>query len=131
MKRSRKAIAKGKIVHELDGLVRQFVFARDGNMCVVCKKPSPTLQAAHILPKGRVPLLRFEPYNIMTMCLYHHLHWWHKDVLEAYNWFDATYPGKMENLQIMARTAPRLDMKLLRIVLQKEVEALGAEKLNG
>jgi hypothetical protein len=124
MKRSRKAIAKAKEYAELDGYVRKIVFARDGNVCVVCGKPSPTLQAAHILPKGRYPRLRFDPFNVLAMCFHDHMARWHKDPMWAAAWMEGRYPGRYDLLLFMARSAAKIDVKLLRIVLQAEVAAL-------
>ncbi len=122
MRRSPKALAKNRIVRELDGYVRQIVFARDGNKCVFDGSVS-FLQACHVLPKGRCPRLRYEPFNVVCGCAGCHLRW-HSDPRFMLAEFDRLFPGRYEQLEIMNRTAPKLDTKLLRIVLSREAAAL-------
>jgi 5-methylcytosine-specific restriction endonuclease McrA len=120
---SKKARTKRSIVSELDVLVRKLVLARDGYKCVRCNKTG-VLQASHILSKGRYSRLRFELMNVLSLCIGCHLYFWHKSPLEAFRWFDQKYPGRMQQLEIMAATAGKVDMKLLRLCLRKEVERL-------
>jgi len=51
------------------------------------------LQASHVYPTGSWPLLSLYPPNCITLCLRHHLYWWHKSPLEAMPWFRAKYAG--------------------------------------
>lgn len=124
IKISKKAKARRSIVSELDVLCRQLVLARDGHKCVRCGKEGVTQQSAHVLSKGRYARLRFELLNLMTLCVGCHIFFWHKSPIEAFRWFEQKYPGRREQLEIMAATAGKLDMKLLRLCLRKEVAAL-------
>lgn len=121
---SPKAKARKSIIKELDWLLRLLVLSRDGHKCVRCEKEWGTLQSAHVLSKGRYSRLRFELLNLMTLCVGCHLYFWHKSPLEAFRWFEQKYPGRREQLEIMAATAGKIDMKLLRLCLRKEVEKL-------
>jgi hypothetical protein len=120
---SDKAKERSRKNAELDGLVKRLVLARDGNACVRCGKKI-LLQAAHILPKGRYPRLRFETLNILTLCVYDHLFWAHKNPIEFTQWLEEKYPGRIQTLQEMAATARKVDMKELLIGLKLEVKAL-------
>lgn len=120
---SGKAKTRRKLVSELDGLVRTLVFARDGHQCVRCGKTA-NLQAAHIFPKGHYPRLRFDLLNVLTLCVGCHLYCCHKDPLGFSAWLDEKYPLRRNQLQVIAATAMRVDMKLLRVGLRYEVEHL-------
>lgn len=110
---------KRRMMQELDLLVRERVLVRDRHRCVKCGK-SERLQAAHILPKGRYPRLRFEAKNILTLCVGCHLYWAHKDPITFVAWLGDKYPGLLEQLQEWAATAAKVDMKLLLTVLRAE-----------
>lgn len=116
----RSRITKGKraMEKELDGLLRNFVLARALFSCEWCKKRDLPLFSSHVLPKGAYPRLRFEPYNLMSLCYACHMgnKGWHKDIMGAREWFDKEYPGRYQDLQIAARNAPKIDLKLLLTV---------------
>lgn len=120
---SKKAKAKRALTSELDVLVRELVLARDGYKCVRCGS-TKKLQASHVLSKGRYQRLRFDLLNVVTMCLACHFFFWHKSPLEAFRWFDQKYPGRHELLEIMAATAGKQDLQMLRLCLRIEVDEL-------
>lgn len=117
MKRSPKAVAKAKEVAYLASLVKKIVLARDGYRCWYCGGKED-LQAAHILSVGASNRLRFEPFNVVTMCLKDHIFGWHRDPAKYIVALEVKFPGRYDALQIMARTAPKIDYKLLKIVLE-------------
>lgn len=119
----RKRSKKNSIVPVLDGLVRTLIIARDGGCCVKCGGDN-VLQAAHILPKSHYPRLRYELWNVLTMCKRCHIFWAHKDPIGFIEWLDLKYPGRRQELLIMQATARKLDLKELRIALQIEVKNL-------
>ena len=119
----RKRSKKQPLVSECDQLVRTLVLHRDGHRCVRCGG-SRKLQAAHLKTKGRYGRIRFELLNVITLCEACHIFWWHRETLEAAEWLEQKYPGRIELLRMMAATAGRIDMKLLRIGLQIEVNNL-------
>lgn len=107
------------LVKRLNDLIRPHIFERDGNACVFCGGTT-RLAMAHVLPKGTYRRLEFEPDNIMTMDYKCHLGngSWHKDPKKWAKLFDEKYPGRHERLQIAARCAPKVDLKLLILVWQ-------------
>ena len=122
VKRSAKSRAKAKEYAELTGYVRQIRLARDENKCVFCGS-TKQLQLMHLLSVGAHPRLRFDPFNTRIGCYACHLgtRGWHKD--SAPYWAKLP-PGLLEQLEIMSRMAPKIDVALLRIILQAEVAAL-------
>lgn len=47
--------------------------------------------------------------NIIRLCFRCHFHWWHKNPLEAGDWFDEKWPGRKERLYENARNNPKRD----------------------
>jgi len=123
IRRSKKASARKKLISEADQLVRKLVLARDGYACVRCNKSS-VLQAAHILPKGHYPRMRFELLNVLSLDVGCHLFFAHKDPTGFTAWLGEKYPGRIEQLRIMAATARKIDMPELLLCLRKEVSEL-------
>lgn len=121
--RPRTKSDKYYLVRECDQLVSKIVRARDG-CCVKCGE-TRTLQAAHILPKGHYPRLRYLFENILTLCLKCHIFGCHKDPLEFSHWLEEKFPGLEERLRISAATAPKVDLKSLVIVLRDMERKLG------
>lgn len=123
MKRSAKSESRRKLTSECDVLVRKLVLARDGYKCVKCGGTF-VLQASHLFSKGKYTRLRFELLNVVVMCVGCHLYWWHKNPLEAHEWLEEKYPGRTDQLRLMAATASKLDIYSLVLCLRKEVKEL-------
>lgn len=130
MKLSTKAQSRKRQISELDGLLRSVVLARDEHTCNWCGQSNRhwerplVLQSAHVLSKGPASRLRFEPDNLMTLCVACHLFKWHRSPHEAVAWFNEKYPGRYERLQIAARCAPKVDIQLLLTIWRAEVAKL-------
>ena len=111
-----------RLIEQLDALVSRKVRDRDGWRCVRCGSKN-NLGAAHILPKGRYPRLRFEEYNLVTLCwLPCHEGFWHKSPVDALIWLEQKYPGRYHRLQEMAATAAKPDVKALIAAYEDEKE---------
>ena len=123
IKRSKKTAGKRKLISEADQLVRKLVLARDSYVCVRCNGTN-VLAAAHILPKGHYPRLRFELLNVISLCYRDHMHFAHRDPVGFTAWLEEKYPGRIEQLRIMAATARKIDLHELLICLRKEVAEL-------
>lgn len=119
----RKRAKKNRLIPELDGLVHVLVVARDGGKCLKCGG-TDRLAAAHIFSKGPYARLRFELLNVLTLCYRCHIHWAHKSPHDFVAWIERMWPGREMMLRQMIATAPKLDLKLLRIGLQIEVSKL-------
>ena len=52
------------------------------------------LQASHIYPKGKYPLLELFPLNVKALCYRHHLTVWHRNPLECAAWMRKTFPAQ-------------------------------------
>ena len=47
--------------------------------------------------------MELDPTNMKVLSSYYHLHWWHKDVLHATEWFKAKFPERYDYLMRMAK----------------------------
>lgn len=92
MRKSKSKIAYRK---RADHLFSEYIRKRDGK-CLRCGK-TDTLQCAHIIGR-RNHHLRYDPQNAITLCYACHIHWWHKEPLEAANWFRSFRPKGEEYL---------------------------------
>jgi hypothetical protein len=60
--------------------------------------------------------------NILTLCYACHIHWWHKNPLEAYKWFNANYPALKRKLLKMSQTyLPQNDRVKIKAYLIKQI----------
>ena len=114
----RKKTSARKVKQAHDLRVKEEALVRDAYRCCRCQKDQG-LQAAHILPKGLYPRMRFVVENILTLCIRCHLFFAHKDPLAFAAWLHETYPGLEERLREQARTAPKVDLKELAAQLEE------------
>jgi len=116
---------EGKILKEL---VKKLLILRDGNVCFKCKKCVPALQWSHLYPEGKYPRLKYEPLNVCLMCYGCHLHWWHINIIEAYEWFIKAFPLSRRNaLKKMIKNYDSMeknDFNERRVILEKKIKQL-------
>lgn len=76
---------------EFSLLIRQ----RDGR-CLMANQEfgacGGVLNASHIYPKGKYPLLELFPLNAKSLCMVHHLYVWHKNPIESAAWLRRVLP---------------------------------------
>lgn len=92
-------------------LVGDFVKARDGHRCQIASfndRPciGSELYACHLIPKGRYPVLRYEPDNITTGCMAHHKAF-DEAPLEKEDWCRAYLGERYEELRRQAIEHPQ------------------------
>lgn len=120
-KRLRKRSKKAGITKVLDDLCRQIILNRDGHRCRRCGKgkPSAVLQASHVYPRGSYPSLRWEPQNIVTLCVKCHLYWWHRNPIEAMQWIESELGRpELDRLKMIGLTRGKTDKKALKLYLE-------------
>lgn len=78
---------------------------RDNYVCVKCGKKVIGMNAhgSHIYNEGTYRSMSADPDNILTMCYYDHINWWHKSPLDASEWFKKKYPELAKTLKLRAR----------------------------
>lgn len=123
IKRSVKSESRRKLTSECDVLVRKLVLARDGYKCCKCGGTN-VLQAAHILPKGHYPRMRFELLNVLSLCFRCHMYWAHRDPIGFTDWINEKYINRANVLKELHATARKTDLHELVLCLRKEVKEL-------
>jgi 5-methylcytosine-specific restriction endonuclease McrA len=125
--RLRRVGRRGAVLQSLDALLRDIVLYRDGHRCRKCglgKRPGRGggLQAAHIIPKGAHPALRYHLDNVILLHAYPcHLGWWHKDPVAAVAWARSVLGNAhIDRLELLARIHGRSkgDRAATRIYLE-------------
>lgn len=109
---------------ELDKLLREACFARDGHKCLKCGR-TDQLAPSHIYPKGTYKKMRHDLDNVKTLCFQHHIHWWHKNPIEAWEWLQATLPKeRLARLKLMAQTTfkGKEDVAAIRLYLRAMIK---------
>ena len=78
---------------------------RDNWTCQKCGKPveGKNAHGSHIYNEGTYKSMSADVDNILTMCYYDHINWWHKNPLEASEWFKTKYPELYKTLRERAR----------------------------
>ncbi len=108
----------------INGLLRQVIILRDGERCLKCSG-TERLQMSHIYPKGKYRKMEFDEQNLKILCYGCHIHWWHKNPIEAHEWLEQTIEKKrLERLKLRARTIDKstIDYKLLKLYLENIIK---------
>lgn len=82
----KKAIEKAKLI------------TRKKGYCEKCGKRAKILHGSHVL-SVRHDATAADLDNIMCMCYFCHIRWWHQYPMEASEWFKAKWPGRYERLE--------------------------------
>lgn len=101
-----------------------YLFDEDGQErwrggCLRCEAKT-WLQVSHIEPKGQFPHVQFDIDNAFALCYRCHIHWWHKNPREAYQ-FSVEQMGLVarERLAMRARTTTRVDYEAVLVYLKQ------------
>lgn len=90
-----------KLKTECDELVKLIIKVRDKNTCQRCYKvvSGSDCHGSHVIPVSAGNKLRWDEQNIKVLCYHCHLNWWHKNPLEATEWFKTRFPDRYAYLQ--------------------------------
>ena len=114
IRRSKKTLARNRIIKQLDDLARQRVFERDGFRCVRCTKCERSgwkIDWAHIISR-RHHSVRWEADNALTLCFTCH-DWWHKYPTLSGPWFLKNWPDRHERIYTLYNIGGKVDIKAL------------------
>jgi 5-methylcytosine-specific restriction endonuclease McrA len=97
----KKGPTVSKLKKECDELAKNVVKARDKNTCQRCGKvvSGSDCHGSHVIPVSAGNKLRWDEQNLKVLCYHCHLNWWHKNPLEATEWFKARFPDRFAYLQ--------------------------------
>ena len=104
-------------------LWKKLVKARAGNKCEHCGG-TKVIQANHVIPSTNWSL-RFDERNGVALCYRCHFHWWHKNPIEAIQWF-IEHRGRFEYDYLLLRkhSTAKNDYGLLEIYLEQKIKEL-------
>ena len=93
--------ACSKLRKACDKLVKEIVSIRDKDECQKCGERvyGSNRHRSHVIPVSAGNKLAFDPLNLKILCYHHHINWWHKNPLEAQEWFKEKFPTRYEYLQ--------------------------------
>lgn len=114
-----------RVRQQAQTLFSKVVRLRDGK-CMRCGKVD-MLQCSHVRSKKAHPKLEFELDNAISLCHACHIYWWHKDVMEAADWFRSTFPAqnsRIEVLMLSEDTAPKIDYDTIIIDMNTRIDRL-------
>ena len=79
---------------------------RDKRVCQMCGKEcyGSDCHASHVYNVGSHKNMELDPENMKVLCSYHHLHWWHKDVMESGRWFEGKFPERFDYLRAISKS---------------------------
>lgn len=104
-------------------LLSKACLARDNHECIRCGATS-RLSASHIYPKGSYRSMEYDLDNVKTLCYRCHLHFWHKNPMEAKEWLVKTLPkSRLDRLLLMSQqSGVKLDYNLTKIYLEQQLK---------
>lgn len=82
-------------------LAKRIALERDRYVCQKCgrTKNDCAIHASHVYPEGKYHDLSADPENIKALCFSCHFLWWHKNPIEAHNWFKEKFPERYKSLR--------------------------------
>lgn len=94
----RKPSERAKLKKKLDVAAKTAAKVRDNYTCQKCGR-TDNIHGSHVYPVSSGDLLRWDIMNIKALCFHCHMSWWHKNPLEAAEWFNDTFPDRAAYLQ--------------------------------
>jgi 5-methylcytosine-specific restriction endonuclease McrA len=90
-----------KLKKKLMELVKAKVRERDNWTCQRCggRVVGSNCHVSHVIPVSQGNALAFDPINMKVLCYHDHLNWWHKNPVEAGEWFQTKFPSRWTYLQ--------------------------------
>ena len=97
----KKKSEKKKLADKLWEVVKVYIRLRDKNICQRSGEPVEgcNCHVSHVIPKSTGNVLRFDEMNLKVLSYHNHINWWHKNPLEAAEWFKEKFPERHEYLQ--------------------------------
>ena len=74
---------------------------RDNNICQKCGKvvEGTNCHTSHVIPVSYSLRLAYDLVNLKILCYHCHINWWHKNPVEAGDWFKKKFPKRWKYLQ--------------------------------
>jgi len=94
-------ISRKGIKLKLDKIVMEIVRERDQMICQWCGKriEKSNAHCSHVIPRSHGNHLRWDLLNLKLLCFHCHINKWHKNPIEAYEWFSIKFPERFKYLE--------------------------------
>ena len=104
---------------------KEIIKIRDKETCQRCSRTSKTNQihGSHVLSVGSWPSMCADVYNIKCLCSNCHS-WWHANPLDAFKWFEETFPDRYEYLIKTRQKGLKVDWQGILDGLKDELQQL-------
>jgi len=114
MKRRKSPLQLQKIKTET--AVKNYVKARDGYICQKSGEycTGANCHASHVIPVSAGNQFRYDPLNMKVLTYHNHLNWWHKNPVEAGDWFKEKFPERHKYLFNKPRETIKFDIDELK-----------------
>jgi len=108
---------------KLNKLLRQAMIHRDGEKCLKCGKTT-AIHTSHIKSRQKYRKLAFDLDNVKPLCYKCHLHWWHKEPLEAGEWIKTAISyDRLKRLELKAKSINKAKLEYQTIKERLEDES--------
>lgn len=116
-----KKPSRSKIKKDLDKLVKDYVKERDNytDQRTGEKVTGSNCHASHVFPVGSCSVLQFEPLNIIVLSYHNHINWWHKNPIEASEWFKGKFPERLLQLEELRVTKSKTSTYGLQVLVDE------------
>lgn len=97
-KKKVEKFSKRRYDKECMKIAKQIVKIRDLDTCQKCWKKWPWLHCSHVISDWKDTRLSVDTWNMKLLCYADHMFWWHRNPLEATEWFKEEFPERYEYL---------------------------------
>ena len=96
-----KKLSRKGLRTKLDKLVKEYVKKRDNYTCQRCGKKleGSNCHGSHVIPVSAGLRWAYDTENIIVLCFHDHINYWHKNPIEASQWFQDKFPERYAYLQ--------------------------------
>lgn len=114
-----------KLNDKLEKLSKDLIRQRDGNNCVHCGKwcEGSARHVSHVVPVSAGSGLKWDLLNMKILCYHCHINWWHKNPIEAGEWFKEKYPERWAYLQTVPRVRKWTEPELEALIEEYESQS--------
>jgi 5-methylcytosine-specific restriction endonuclease McrA len=88
---------------------KKIVRIRDNGICQRCGRSQGALHCSHVYPEGKYHGMSAMVSNMKLLCFNCHFYWWHKNPIEANEWFKKTFPDRFKKLRLIAQKTIKTD----------------------
>ena len=83
---------------------------------------------SHVIPVSHGNSLKYDPENIITLSYHNHINWWHKNPLEAGDWFKEKFPERYKYLEARKNLIVKynaVDLQRIKEYLETQLKKYG------